>query len=87
MTEPAYATVERDLSGTQMVGVTITDFNEIHRAAAVLVGRGFAPVMSRHMIREEWPVTAGGDFVNWLLTAPADAWARAILATVREVSK
>lgn len=86
----AYATVERELSGTQMVGVTITDFNEIHSAAAVLAERGHGQRLGVHLARV--CCFSGGGVTHFLklaeaAAAPADAWARAILQTVREVSK
>lgn len=69
----------------------LAEWESLHRAAAVLVGRGFAEGMNRNLIGE-WDRTRHtgphtNDFMAWLLTAPADAWARAILATIREVSK
>lgn len=71
--------------------LVINDWDEIHSAAAVLVGRGFAEGMNRNLIGE-WDRTRHtgphtNDFMAWLLTAPAEAWARAILQTVREVSR
>lgn len=77
----AYATVERDLSGTQMVGVTITDFNEIHRAAAALDGRGHGAALEVRLLN------ATSFEKPWISALPAEAWARAILQTVREVAK
>lgn len=66
---------------------TLHDFNDLHRAAAVLVGRGHGRVLDKHFT-DLWPMKEGdtdAEFTAWMAAAPADAWARAILQTVREI--
>lgn len=69
----------------------LAEWDSLHRAAAVLVERGLAERLNRNLIGE-WDRTRAvgphtNDFMAWLLSAPADAWARAIVATVREVPR
>lgn len=76
-------------SGDPVMMFAFEDFNDLHRAAAVLVGRGLSASLDTHMMAE-WAAThpeSGSRYHQWLYAAPAEAWARAILATVREVSK
>lgn len=70
------------------------DFNDLHRAAAVLVERGGPLNLASHLWEEAKIGKAHGDpnmtalmAIDRIAKLPADAWARAIVATVREVKR
>lgn len=72
----------------------LAEWESLHRAAAVLVGRGGPLNLASHLWEEAKIGKAYGDpnmtalmVIDRIAELPAEAWARAILATVREVAK
>ena len=84
-----YAYLNDDEAGEMLRGFYPDDFNDLHRAAAVLVERGYGQVFDDCFLHE----AENGEGAKMLGTisrvaaAPADDWARAIVATVREVKR